>query len=451
MDRPLVIHGTIIHSLSVSDLRIQEDSLVIVVASKIHSVEVPVSRDDVPARLRKQGFEAETAAVRYLQRHQFLIPGFVDTHNHAPQWAQRGLGRGISLLDWLEKVTFAHEARFADMDYARRMYTECVAGFLKQGVTTASYYGSQDLGGCKILADVCQQLGQRAHVGKCNMNQHSPDWYRDGSVKGSLAETRDFVDYVSHHYRETGLVRPILTPRFAISCEEDLLSGLGQLAAEKPWMPIQTHFNEARDEMSFTRTLFPGFRNEADLYESFGLLNGRSILAHCIFLQDEEISRLAELGCGIAHCPVSNTCMSVYMIAPIREYLRRGIKVGLGSDSGGGYASSMLDVMKHAFLVSNAQQTRTDGKDPALSLPECFFLATLGGAQVCCLDDKIGNFLPGKDFDALIVDCLAEDSSMTPVEDVDTVGELWEKFLMTGDDRNIITVLVAGHVVRERR
>lgn len=448
-DKTLAIHGTIIHSLSLVNIQIQENTLLIINASgKIHSLTSPVPKDEIPALLTQEGYDPSTTPIKYLTTTQFLIPGFVDTHNHAPQWAQRGIGRGISLLEWLDRVTFTHEAKFEDPSYARRMYSSCVSGFLKQGITTASYYGSRHGGASKVLAQVCLDLGQRALVGKCNMNRHAPGWYCDESVEGSLAETREVIEHISRLDPGRELVIPILTPRFAISCDDTLLRGLGEIAAQNPWMPIQTHFNEARDEIDFTRSLFPDFKNEADLYESFGLLNNRSILAHCIFLEDQEISRLRDLDCGIAHCPISNTCMSVYMIAPVREYLRRGIKVGLGTDSGGGYSSSMLEVMKQAFLVSNAQQTRTNGKDPALSLPECFYLATLGGARVCGLGDRIGNFVVGKEFDALVVDFGVQDGVMAPVEEEDGIKGVFEKFLMTGDDRNIVSVFVGGRVVK---
>ena len=159
------------------------------------------------------------------------------------------------------------------------------------------------------------------------------------------------------------------------------------------------------------------------------------------------MERLKQVNCGIAHCPISNTTMLEFMIAPIREYLRRGIKVGLGTDSGGGYSSSMLEVMKQAFLVSNARQTMTGGKDPALSLEECFYLATLGGAHVCGLGDKVGSFEVGKKFDALVIDTEV-DGVMTPVEEEDSRYVVWEKFLMTGDDRNIVKVYVNGKVVK---
>ncbi|CAG8302233.1 unnamed protein product [Penicillium salamii] len=448
---PIAFHGTVIHSKALDDLEILENCFLLVANNgRIQSIQADVEPSQINSLLLANGYAPDVFPVKRLKRGQFLCPGFVDTHNHAPQYAQRGMGRGIDLLEWLNKVTFAHESKFEDPEYARRMYTSCVTGFLQQGITTASYYGSHHGQATRILADVCFEKGQRALVGKCNMNRNAPDWYRDASVSDSLRETRDFIHHVQQLDPDRCLVKPILTPRFAISCEPELLEGIGGIAREHPDLPIQTHFNEASQEIAFTKQLFPEFKTEADLYERYGLLNDRSILAHCIFLQEEEITRIQELRCGVAHCPISNTTMQDFMIAPIREYLRRGIKVGLGTDSGGGYSSSILDAMKHAFIVSVARQTATKGEDPALSLSEGFFLATMGGAQVCGLDDRIGNFVVGKEFDALEIHSIDLDHPgvMSPVEDDDSTQVIFEKFLMTGDDRNIVKVYVGGRSVK---
>ncbi|KAL1868378.1 hypothetical protein Plec18167_008304 [Paecilomyces lecythidis] len=448
---PLAFHGTIIHSLDVDELEIIEDGMIVVGADgKIEALRKNVSKGEVNGIVSEAGYTPDVFPVKYLKRGEFLCPGFIDTHNHAPQWAQRGVGRGLVIMDWLNKTTFPHEAKFEDLEYAKRTYASCVSGFLKQGITTASYYGSKHSQASKILAEICLEKGQRAYVGKCNMNRNAPDWYRDLTAEASIKETRDFIAHLRKIDPEKSLVTPILTPRFAISCTHDVLAGLGKIAKENPDLPIQTHFNEAEQEIEITKELFPEFKNEADLYEHFNLLTERSILAHCIFVDEYEMGRLKELKCGVSHCPISNTTGGVFMVAPIREYLRRGIKVGLGTDSGGGYSSSIIDAMRQAFIVSNAQQTLTKGKDPSLSLKECFFLATLGGAQVCCLDDKIGNFTVGKEFDALEIhtEVTEQRSIITPIEDEDSSEIIWEKFLMSGDDRNIAKVYVKGKSVK---
>ena len=445
------LHGTVIHSANASTLEVLTNALLVISEAGLIQLLQPDIPPDQVTSILASNYQTTNIPVKYLTPTQFIIPGFVDTHNHAPQWPQRGLGRGLSLLDWLERVTFKHEARFADPDYAVNMYGKCVNGMLKQGITTAAYYGSLHGEASRVLGRVCVERGQRALVGRCNMTREAPGWYcENGNTEEVLQETRQFMKDMQVVEGESGgLVRAVLTPRFAISCHEEILRGLGDMAkCEFPDSPIQTHFNEAVDEITYTKKLFPHYRTETQLYESFGLLTDRTILAHAIYLEPDEFTRLQTLNCGIAHCPIANTTIGPFMIAPVREYLRRGMKVGLGTDSGGGYSSSMLEVMKMAFVVSNAQFTTTGGRDEVLSIEEGFYLATMGGASVCGFQDRVGNFATGKEFDALLVDT-AVDEVMAPVEEEDGVRVMLEKFLMTGDDRNIVQVFVRGRVVKD--
>ncbi|KAI1177887.1 hypothetical protein F4777DRAFT_540726 [Nemania sp. FL0916] len=451
MTQHVVFHGTIIHCLGLQQLEIIEDGLLVTTSDGIIiSLTKSVRKESVQAQLTTRGLANSECKVHFLERGQFLVPGFIDTHNHAPQWAQRGLGQSMHILDWLDKVTFPNEARFRDPEYARRVYASCVDGFLQQGITTASYYGSMHAEATKILADLCLAKGQRAFVGKCNMNRNAPDYYRDATVESSLSDTRDCIAHMRKIDPEGKLVKHVLTPRFAITCEDALLEGLGEIARSQPDLPIQTHFNEAEQEMAFTKSLFPAFDNEADLYDHFGLLTKRSILAHCCYVSEYELGRLKDLDCGVAHCPISNmTVGGGFMAAPVREFLRRDIKVGLGTDSGGGFSSSILDAMRQALVASNAREVMSEGKDRGLSIEEVFYLATLGGARVCCLDEKIGNFAVGKEFDALLIDSKsAKPGVMTILEEHDATRTIFDKFIMTGDDRNIKQVFVRGRQVK---
>ncbi|GAO18699.1 uncharacterized protein UV8b_00044 [Ustilaginoidea virens] len=444
-------HGTVIHSTSPSDLVIVEDALLVVTpAGQIASLQPGVSAERIPPTLASLGIPP-ACPVRTLARGQFLMPGFVDTHNHAPQWLHRGQGQGLHILEWLDQVAFPHESRFRDPAHARRVYGHVVGGMLRQGVTTASYYGSKHGEATKILADVCLERGQRALVGKCNMSRNAPAYYRDEDEDESLRVTRDCIDHIAGRDPEGALVRHVLTPRFAICCEPGLLAGLGDLAREHPRMPIQTHFNESEQEKKATLGLFPAFDNEADLYESFGLLGDRSILAHCTIMTEYETRRLADLGCGVAHCPTANmTVGGGFMAAPIKDFLRRGIKVGLGTDSGGGYSSSMLNAMQHSLVASFARDYLDAGEagTAAVSFEEVFYMATLGGAQVVGWDADVGNFAAGKQFDAVVVDLQTERGGVNaPLEDDDSARTMLEKFVMTGDDRNIAEVYVRGRRV----
>jgi guanine deaminase len=459
----LAFHGTLIHSTSAPNVEILYDSLLITnEQGQICNLLPNIRPEDVSRTMKEVSANIKASDVQFLPKYDFIIPGFVDTHNHAPQFPQRGLGQGLHILDWLSQLTFPNEAKFANASYARHMYERCVDCFLKQGVTTASYYGSLHGEATKILATICLQKGQRALVGKCNMDRNAPDYYKDTSAEESLQVTEDFISHIRSLDSEGKLIKPILTPRFAISCTDDLLAGLGQLAIENPDLPIQTHFNEAQQEIDATLSLFPAFSNEVDLYDHFHLLTPRTILAHCTIMQDSEMERFAQSGAGVAHCPVANTTIGGgFMAAPIRRFLDKGVNVGLGTDSGGGFSSSILDAMRQALIVSNSREAQYP-EEKGLTLDELFHMATLGGARVCGLGDKIGSFAVGKGFDAMVVTpnqilsldastaLRDEDGVMTPVEADDSTRDVFEKFLISGDDRNISEVYVQGRQVKAR-
>lgn len=451
MGKFLLFHGPAIHSLGPTQLEIVEHTLILV-DPEGQIVVFEKDATSIPDSFNLPGdstIQLRDVEVHRLEPGTFLLPGFIDTHNHAPQWAQRGLGQSMHILDWLDGVTFPNEAKFADPEYARRIYRRCVDGFLRQGITTASYYGSAHGEATRILADLCLEKGQRALVGKCNMDRNAPEYYRDASVEESLAVTEECIRHIRRIDAKGTLVQPVLTPRFAITCDPAVLKGLGEIAKREAGIAIQTHFNEAEQEMTATKSLFPEFANEVDLYHHYGLLGPTSILAHCCYMSEYELDRFAELGCGIAHCPISNmTIGGGFMAASVREFLRRNINVGLGTDSGGGFSSSILDAMRQALVASNAREVLSKGEDKGLSIEELFYLATLGGAKVCSLQDKVGNFAVGKEFDACLITTLVDNQIMTMVEPHDTLKVIFDKFIMTGDDRNIESVYVRGRQVK---
>ncbi|PTB63457.1 Metallo-dependent hydrolase [Trichoderma citrinoviride] len=445
------IHATLIHSLSPTHLEILPNALLTISSSgTILSLQPNVPLSDVPNILAQQNIQHIPLAG--LSHGQFLIPGFIDTHNHAPQWMQRGLGQGMHILDWLDGITFPNEAKFADPAHAETVYEKLVRGMLRQGVTTASYYGSLHGEATRVLASTCLRAGQRALIGKCNMDRNSPSFYCEASAEESVAATRECIRHIKSIDPAGDCIRPVLTPRFAISCTGELLKSLGDMAREDDSLAIQTHFNEAAQEINATLSLFPDFSNEADLYSSFGLLTRRSILAHCTIMTEYEVQKLRELGCGIAHCPTANmTVGGGFMAAPVKEFLRRGMSVGLGTDSGGGYSSSMVNAMRHALVTSYARDAlypNSKKAGEALSLEEVFYMATRGGAKVVGFEERVGRFGVGLEFDALVVDLRDERGGVNvPLDGGDAPERMLEKFVMTGDDRNIARVYVKGRVV----
>ncbi|EXJ60570.1 hypothetical protein A1O7_04723 [Cladophialophora yegresii CBS 114405] len=475
---PFAYYGTLIHSISPSKLEILQDAVVVVdgngrisLISPHFSVEGGQGLQEMIPKLLKQ--PDARVRVTTLKPHQFIVPGFIDTHVHAPQFSMRGLGQGLHILDWLDQVTFPHESRFNNNDYATEVFTRCVQMGLRQGITTACYFASLHTEATKILADVCLQEGQRAFVGKTCMDhpETNPKYYREETAEAE-AGTEELIQHCRAVDESGTFVRPVLTPRFAISCTPELLTRLGKLGREHEHayglgegVPNQTHFCEAQQEIDATLKQYGKFSCEADLYEHYGLLNSMSVLAHCTLLSHDDLVKIKQRECGIAHCPISNvTVGGGFMAAPVRRFFSEGItKVGLGTDSGGGFSCSLMDVMRQALIVANAREMLSEGKERRLGLEEVFYMATLGGPRILGMQDRVGSFEVGKRFDAILVDM--QDPYSGPHDDFDAVHtttldefgdnsmkaitNVWQKWIMSGDDRNLRRVWVGGQMKKD--
>jgi len=365
------------------------------------------------------------------------------------------------------------ESKFKDVNFARKVYPSIVEKFIAFGTTTCCYYGTLHLDSNKVLADIVHSYGQRALIGKCNMDRHCPDYYIEESSKVSMANTEAFIAYVrSLPFGPSGvpLVYPVLTPRFAISCTRPLLSSLGNLAASDHKLHIQTHISENTKEVEFTKKLFPECSSYAGVYDSYGLLRHNTILAHAVHLEEQEIDLVKQRKAGISHCPTSNFNLRSG-VAPIGKFLDRGVKVGLGTDVSGGFSPSMLVAMRNASIAStvvalqnnpttSSSEEEEEGKftNRQLSLATLLYLATLGGAEVCAMDHQIGSFAPGKSFDALIVDVRdgTRNVGLWGISDLgvnsstsgkDALEEMLGRFVFCGDDRNISAVFVQGKLI----
>lgn len=235
-------------------------------------------------------------------------------------------------------------------------------------------------------------------------------------------------------------------------------------------LPIQSHISENLDEISFTLEIFPGHKNYAEVYNTAGLLTNKCIMAHGVHLLDEELKLFAEKGTAVAHCPNSNSNLKSGMM-DVKRLIEFGVKVGLGSDVSGGNRIGILDCMRSALDVSQhfnffkKQHIQGTGKVPhneanltyiPMNYKQAIFLATLGGAQTCSIDNKVGNFLKGKDFDALLIDVYA--GSVDKFNIPTNVSDKWtaeykfqqklQKFIYVGDDRNISHVYVKGKQIK---
>lgn len=353
---------------------------------------------------------------------KLILPGFVDLHVHAGQYAYRGLGMDMELLDWLEQNAFPEESRFAEEAYAEAAYRIFVDALLHSTTTRASIFATLHRPATLRLMQLLDQAGLPCYVGKVNMDRNSPDYLRE-TTEQSLAETRRWLEE-SGDFR---LVHPILTPRFTPSCTDALMAGLGRLQREFG-VPMQSHLSENLSEIAWVQELCPGTRFYGEAYAQFGLFGGYcpTVMAHCVWSGEEERTLMKENGVFIAHCPQSNMNVSSG-IAPVKQYLQEGQKVGLGSDVAGGAHLSILRAMTDAIQCSKLRWRLVDQDTPALTVPEALYMATKGGGAFF---GKVGSFEPGYEFDVVVMD-----DSTLPTARTCTLTERLERIVYLSDGR----------------
>lgn len=325
--------------------------------------------------------------------NSLVIPGFVDLHLHASQFHQIGLGMDVTLLDWLELYTFKLESRFSEADYAAGVYTEFAQKLIEVGTTRSSIFTTIHKESTALLMDIMRDEGLSAYVGKVNMDRNTTPELKEETA-GSLNDTKELCQKFSS---ETN-VKPIITPRFSPSCSDELMAGLGKLV-ERYKLPVQSHLSENTDEVAWVKKLFPDCRDYLDTYGSNRLLpQGQTLMAHGIYLENEEVKEIYARDVMLVHCPISNLNIKSG-IMPLRKLLNRGVKIGLGSDIGGGSSLLMSSVMVSAIQSSKVMQNLKG--DEHLKLSEAFYMATKGGGAFF---GNVGSFEVGAEFDALVID-----------------------------------------------
>lgn len=363
-----------------------------------------------------------------------IVPGFVDLHFHAPQYANIGLGLDKELLPWLEDYTFPTESKFSDMELAEKVYKKVAKELLRQGTTRVVLFATIHSKSAKKLAEILEDSGIGAYVGKVNMDRNSPEFLCE-KTEDSLEETRNFIKSFAG---KTTRVLPIVTPRFVPTCTLELMVGLGEMAKEYD-LPIQSHISENLGEVGWVKELHPDQEDYASVYKSCGLFNEKTIMAHCVHNTDKEVDMMAKEGVFAAHCPNANYNLSSG-IMPVRKFLNAGVKVGLGTDVGAGHKVSIPQVMSQAIQASKMIWQMRDKDLAPLTTPEVFYMGTKGGGRFF---GNVGSFEPGYAFDALVIN---DESLQIAFER--SLEERIQRFIYCGDDRNIVARYVEGEEIK---
>jgi len=335
-------------------------------------------------------------------RPRVLMPGLVDLHVHLPQIPNAGLGSGLPLLDWLNRYIFPLERSF-DRPTAEAQVPMALRAFAAAGTTTIVAYAAlwpESTDACFAAAEA---HGIRAVIGKVMMDRITYDQRiaPDEILETSLRQSAELCE--RWNGRDQGRLRYAFTPRFAVSCTDDILSESARLAGHYGayW---QTHVSEDVDEIHEVRRLFPQARDYLDVYERAGGLTERAILAHAIHLSPSEVTRLAASGASVAHCPSSNLFLSSGLM-PAARYVDAGIPMGLGTDVAGGPELSIFSVMRAAAVTQRVLLLSGELDAAAALKPlDWLRLGSLGGARALGAGDRIGSVEVGKEADLILVD-----------------------------------------------
>ncbi len=374
----------------------------------------------------------QSSALTQLGRDVLVTPGFVDTHLHAPQLEMIG-SYGGDLLEWLNRYTFPTEAKFSDPKHAEMVARVFFEELLRNGTLCALIFSTIHYRATDIFFAEAERRGFRAIIGKTMMDRNAPVALLE-TPRQSFEESRTLLQ----KWHKRGLLRYAITPRFAPTSTPELLEAAGQLKREFPDAYVHSHISENRNEVQWVHDLFPE-AEYADVYDRYGLLGERTVLAHGVHLSEEELELLARRGTRVAHCPNSNLFLGSGLFR-LHHTLDAGVVVGLGTDIGAGTTPSMFTTMSDAYKVQQVQGV-------SLTPFHLWYLASLGGARALSLDGESGSLEAGKSADFLLLDLKSTPLVALRSERASSIEDLLAGLIFTGDDRVVRECWIAGQMV----
>lgn len=356
-----------------------------------------------------------------------LIPGFIQTHAHLCQTLFRGMADDLSLLDWLQKKIFPFENAH-DKNSLRSSVRLGINELYLGGTTTVL-----DMGTLRCQEVVFEEMinsGIRGFSGKCMIdhNELYPDF--KASTKDELNRTNDLAK--QFHNTEGGRVKYGFAPRFVLSCSEELLTETKSMSGDYPGSLYHTHSSENKNEIAAVKKRFN--KENIEYFDSLNTLDDRTVLAHCIHVNENEKQILKQKKVRVAHCPSANLKLASG-IANIPDYIKRGISVSLGAD--GPPCNNNLSIFTEMRLAALIQKP-IHGAD-VMDAKTVFKLATIEGAKALHLDAEVGSIEIGKKADFTLVDL---NSNINSVDDDD--NQVYSNLVYSSSVNNVKSVMVDG-------
>jgi len=331
-----------------------------------------------------------------------ILPGFVNAHTHVPMTLFRGIADDLDLMDWLQHYIFPAEAKNVTAEFVRWGTRLAAAEMIQSGTTTFAdmYYFESD------LARETKKAGLRGVLGETVLDFPVPD-------NKTWPEAMAYVRKYAAEWKGDSLITPAVAPHAPYTVSREHLEEVRKLATELG-IPILIHVSETKNELEDVAKKANGMTPGMYL-DSLGFLGKDVVAAHGVWLTADEIKTFAQRGTGVAHCPESNM-MLASGIAPVVDMRKSGMNVGLGTDGPAG-SNNNLDMIEE--MASAARLQKIAKMDPkVLSARDVLEMATIGGARVLGLAEKIGTLESGKRADVIVVDLSAAKSQ--PVYSVES-------------------------------
>lgn len=371
--------------------------------------------------------EARFTAPQHLnQPRAILAPGLINTHTHAAMSLFRGLANDKRLEDWLQNFMFPAEARNVDREFVRWGTALALLEMALSGTTTfADMYYFED-----TVAEVVKQAGLRGVLGQSVIGFPAPDYK---AVAEQLAAAERFLAT----YDNDALITPAVAPHAIYTTPDEALKAARALA-NRYGKPLLIHLAETKAEYEEARRTRG--KTPAETLQDLGVLNGRTLAAHAVWLDEVDVAILAARGVGVAHNPSSNM-MLASGIAPVRKLTAAGVAVGLGTDGPAG-SNNDFDMFEEMDLAAKLQKVAA-GDPAALTAQQVFAMATLEGARALGMQDRIGSLAPGKLAD--IISIRTDGPRATPMYDV------YAQIVYALKGSDVTDVMVNGRMIVRNR
>ena len=371
-------------------------------------------------------------------KNALISPGFIDCHVHYPQVEMIG-AFGERLLEWLDTYTFVAEQHFADKAHADEAAKVFLRELLRAGTTTAAVYCTVHPQSVDAFFEESSRFNTRMIAGKVMMDRNAPAALLDTAETG-YEESRKLL----RKWHGKGRQLYCVTPRFAPSSTDAQLAAAGRLWKENPGTYMQTHLCENTDEVAWVKQLFPARASYLDVYDHAGLTGPRAIFGHAVHMEEADFHQCHKTGSALAHCPTSNLFLGSGLFRAFdAKKKERPVRVGLGTDVGGGTSLSQLQSLNEAYKVSAMNGNK-------LTALHGFYLATRGGAEALYLEDKIGSLAAGHEADIVILDLAATPLLKYRMQYAKDISERLFTLMTLGDDRCVRATYVAGALAYDR-